>query len=410
MRISLWNSVFAVVLLPLASHLAHAERLDGTIIETSSQWGYDGTAIVTKSVLEDAQGGRRTIHQLGGSVDGVGMRVSHSPMLMRSGDKVVIEAHRGKTVEGRSALSLRHILNMDRPAPEGGDKAAPNSDFVLTRNAAGANVHWRSGCAFVAAAGEGSTQIEGSKEFTVIENVLAAWENGSRSCSNFEIRYEGLDAREVGLDGINIIKFRDSTWCRPATSDDPQQCYDEAAAGLTTLFFVDDSSSSRNGEILDADIELNGVQFAFATDGDTNGLQACEADLANTLTHEVGHFLGIDHTCWVEGPRLEDDQGNIAPSCSNRVLSSAITDATMYNFQSCGETKKATLESDDIEAMCGIYPIESDPASCERAEVGPAGCCAIASTGSSDEERSWPGIALLLLLGLVVVNGTRRRA
>jgi MYXO-CTERM domain-containing protein len=46
----------------------------------------------------------------------------------------------------------------------------------------------------------------------------------------------------------------------------------------------------------------------------------------------------------------------------------------MFNFQDCNETKKGSLEADDINAICTIYPGDRDPGSCDRVGDG-AGCC-----------------------------------
>ena len=72
----------------------------------------------------------------------------------------------------------------------------------------------------------------------------------------------------------------------------------------------------------------------------------------------------------------------------------------MYNFQDCGETKKQTLEPDDIAAICKIYPKASDPMSC--APVGsPAGCC-------SAETR--PAAPIALSLATLFLVARRRRS
>ena len=42
--------------------------------------------------------------------------------------------------------------------------------------------------------------------------------------------------------------------------------HDPSAIGLTTVFFVDTPGKPGDGTILDADIELNGVNFTFTTD------------------------------------------------------------------------------------------------------------------------------------------------
>jgi hypothetical protein len=131
------------------------------------------------------------------------------------------------------------------------------------------------------------------------------------------------------------------------------------------VLFIDDGSS-RDGAITDADIELNGVDFAISVNGQTSAPGSCHVELQNNLTHELGHLFGLEHTCLAasDPPRI-DDQGNPVPSCSN-LLPPKIVDATMYNFQDCGETKKETLSADDIQALCDIYPIARDPGTCNR--------------------------------------------
>jgi len=386
---------------------ADSSRVQGTVVATESRWAYGHSAIVTESIVAQEDGSTVTVHQLGGSSGGVAMRLSHGLQVLATGDEVALEVGAVATNAGRHLFSLHNILQL-RHAP-GADKNAGQNDFVRTATPSGAAIYWRSGCALLSLASEGSTQIAGDTEFQVIDEVLRTWERDTRNCSEFTLRNEGTIDSGVGFDGTNVIKFREDQWCRPATDKDPQECYDQAAAAITTLFFVDDSGSSRNGEILDADIELNGVQFAFSVAGATAGIQQCQADLASTLTHEVGHFLGLDHTCWIGGPRLEDDQGVMVPSCTKPNLADEITDATMYNFQSCGETKKATLEPGDIAGMCAIYPTGDHASSCEPANIQPTGCCSVAGGTREPLGRGTWVLALLGLLGTAFVMRRSRR-
>jgi hypothetical protein len=108
---------------------------------------------------------------------------------------------------------------------------------------------------------------------------------------------------------------------------------------LTTVTF-----DPSNGEILDADIELDAADNAFTT-SDT----AVNADLASALTHEAGHFLGLSH--------------------SDR------PEATMFARTSPGSTQLRTLAADDEAAICAAYP----PA------AAPSGACA--SADSSDDPQ-----------------------
>jgi hypothetical protein len=75
----------------------------------------------------------------------------------------------------------------------------------------------------------------------------------------------------------------------------------------------------------------------------------------------------------------------------------------MYNFQECGETKKETLEPDDVAGVCGIYPTAKDPGTCEH--VGDGGGCCEASVGAG----SGPAGPLALTGFLLLTRFWRRR-
>jgi hypothetical protein len=254
---------------------------------------------------------------------------------------------------------------------------------------------------FVTIDDAGTTAINGDDEFPVIEGSINTWNSATDTptCSYLSVMSKGRESHEVGNDKINMIKFRDTTWCRPAVGDDPGRCYAAAAAGITTATYVDDAKSSRDGAILDADIELNGVNFAISINGVTNSRQPCKAELQNTLTHELGHLHGLEHPCLAPGdPPRKDDKGNDVPSC-DQTSDPNILNATMYNFQQCGETAKASLSPDDIRAICEIYPIAQDPGSCDPVPPPKAGCCSasVAPGGS------------FLLAGMTALLLLRRR-
>jgi MYXO-CTERM domain-containing protein len=265
---------------------------------------------------------------------------------------------------------------------------------------------WESSCAVVTFHADGTTHVAGDGEFEAMEAVIATWDQAIAGCSYLDLRIGERKQSEVGLDGTNMVIFREDRWCRPATGGDPEECYDPSAAGLTTLYFIDDNDSDRNGAILDADIELNAVDFAIAVDGETTHGDRCASEVSNTFTHEVGHLIGLDHTCFAGGDRLMDDQGTPQPNCSPvDALSAAQRDATMYNFQDCGETQKATPEQDDVDGVCGIYPVGDDPGECSTPELDDKGCCAVAGS----QPRSPAGTLSVLALAFAALLALRRR-
>ena len=70
----------------------------------------------------------------------------------------------------------------------------------------------------------------------------------------------------------------------------------KSVLGLTTV-----SYDTADGRIFDADIELNSAAWVFTTVDvpvcTGAPAQTCVAtDVQNTVTHEAGHLLGLDHT------------------------------------------------------------------------------------------------------------------
>lgn len=136
--------------------------------------------------------------------------------------------------------------------------------------------------------------------------------------------YGGIecDQPEFNDDAPNasVWMFRDDAW--PYTDEN-------ATLALTTVQY-----EKSTGVILDADVEIN----SFSSDltiGDTT----VHADLASIATHEAGHFLGLSHT--------------------------PIKSATMYARYSPGDRDIRTLDTDDVNGICAIYPPDRNVPACD---------------------------------------------
>lgn len=142
-------------------------------------------------------------------------------------------------------------------------------------------------------------------------------------------------------DGTNQILYKDDVWL-----------FDSSIIALTRNFFIG-GQSSRAGTILDSDILINAIHHRFTTTG-----EAGKHDLQNILTHEIGHILGLGH--------------EVAPIDS---------EATMFGLAIAGETKKRTLETNDIRGLWEGYLGNSDKLgsqsiSCDVGTTG-AGCAVV---------------------------------
>lgn len=375
--------VLAVALCGTAS--ASPMTVTGDVMDVRSRWTADGSRIVTEATIH-TDAGTVVVSQLGGSVDGLAMRTFPGPEPLVAGMRVTVAARKAYDLSQRMHVVVDGVKV--HAWPPGYVRTGPTK--------AGNYLYWESGCVFITVDAAGTKYVPGDREHAAVDAAIEEWNTAIEGCSYMRLINEGRKNVEVGRDMVNVIKFRDDSWCRPATKDDPQRCHPESAAGLTTVVYVDDATSPRDGAIVDADIELNGVNFALAVDGQTTSTE-CIAEVQNTLTHELGHLLGFEHTCrgFGDPPRL-DDQGNAVPSCSS--ASEELQEATMFNFQECGERKKETLEAYDIAGACGVYPLASDPGTCERVGEG-GGCC------SAGGEPTGP----VLLAGFLLVTRSWRR-
>ena len=177
----------------------------------------------------------------------------------------------------------------------------------------------------------------GERFFPIIIQSFQTWNEVAGSYIN--LQYAGLTNQSaIGYDcrtdpdrNVNLVRFTEH-WNRS-----------NQIIALTTVTY-----HSKTGEIYDADIELNTDRFAL-DDVDIPDVIADETmDLQSVMTHEVGHFIGLDHS---SDASYEGNQN--------------YTHATMYANTSFGSKSQRVLDDDDIQGISAIYPIaEHNGASC----------------------------------------------
>lgn len=243
--------------------------------------------------------------------------------------------------------------------------------YVRSRTEKGSTpVYWTGGCVFIQPDSGGSPDLSADVVFSVVQKSMDNWMSVTNSCSYLQLKYVQPAPLDAHYDGVNVIKFRSDKWCHPDDAKSKNQCYDAMAAAITTVFYVDHPGQSNDGAIVDADVELNGINFTFVQEPSTMAPRTGTnlADFENTLTHELGHLMGLDHTCRDSATPANavDDTGAPPPDC--RAIPAAqrdkITEATMYNLAVPGEIKKRSPEADDVAGICAAYPTAKDPKKC----------------------------------------------
>jgi hypothetical protein len=311
--------------------------------------------------------------------------------------------------------------------------AAPATAYVRSVTAQGCHaVFWAQTCVYMTPDANGLPEMPISDVNRIGQEAMESWQTRTNPSSFLQLKFlPATIPRETDpTDGLTEIVFRSQTWCRPAeTAGGQPTCYDPSAAALTTVTYINEpTDATQDGRIVDADIELNDVNNYFY-DADTNPNPQPPAgrnptDLWNTLTHEMGHVQGLDHTCRrgafdVMPMCTVDDTGQPVIECTTVQAGMAtdptletIYNTTMYPTASPEETKKRIPKADDLSAIINTYPLSADPRVCvepSAATGASGGCSAAVRTTTAGAPWLFLASGFLGLLGLLHLRRSRRR-
>jgi hypothetical protein len=211
----------------------------------------------------------------------------------------------------------------------------------------------------------GSEKTPGDTEMSAITSSFAAWADVAADCSDLRFtRGPNVDGKAIrgyfradaGMANDNLLLFREINCqnvvppedvCRQSTNpestcENKYQCWDGSDSAIAV---TDHTYNRHNGAILDVDITFNAAphrdgsaQSVFTTvDGPackaTNDplLPSCvHTDIRNTLTHEIGHLIGLEH--------VQDPTSTMAPNAA------------------LAELTKRTIDPESRRALCELYP------------------------------------------------------
>jgi hypothetical protein len=160
----------------------------------------------------------------------------------------------------------------------------------------------------------GSADIPDGSHFTALRNAISAWNHaGGTSAQIIEDTSPAQEARtDWSSSDIHLVYFDEvnSSGYFPNGS---------GTVALTPLWFLSD------GTITDADVLFNGNVFQFTTSG-----QLGRFDVQDVATHELGHFLGLDHSGWAG--------------------------ASLYPYVDPGMLLHRSLSLDDVHGVRDMYP------------------------------------------------------
>jgi MYXO-CTERM domain-containing protein len=262
----------------------------------------------------------------------------------------------------------------------------------------GSSLYWASRCVGFSLSVDASSIDVNFDTFKAVSNAsVAQW--SARMCPQGEATFAFAADHPVTCHkaeynpkgpNANIILFQDNCWTYKSADN--------------TLAKTTVSYDANTGEILDADIEINHAYNEITTEPGPTVMSIGPSDTSHVvydlqaiLTHEFGHFLGLDHS--------------MDPT------------ATMNAAYDPGTIDLRSIEEDDLGGVCAIYPPKRVaacdktprngfsgecglPPPCGQKDTGDAkGTCAVSAPGDATGSA---GVTWLAALAAALLAARRR--
>jgi Matrixin/IPT/TIG domain/Carboxypeptidase regulatory-like domain len=191
--------------------------------------------------------------------------------------------------------------------------------YIRITNSQGQMPKWQSMPVSYSINESGSPVIQNKSEFAAVRAAFQTWQNVPTA--DIRIDYKGpTPITAVGYDGMNLVTFADSSLPLGTTT---------IAATFSFYGPVLASDNTIQYGTQEADIAFNPA-FDFSTSGDSG-----KYDIQGVITHEIGHFLGLDHA--------------------------GLVSSVMVPFSVPSQLDQRTLSYDDMAGVTEIYPKNVPP-------------------------------------------------
>jgi hypothetical protein len=123
--------------------------------------------------------------------------------------------------------------------------------------------------------------------FAALKSSILVWNRSLSGCHAPRLtlsRAPSVQAR-ISEDGVNEVLFHQRDWCPPRAADFGE-CYDRSLYASTRLRPERRPGDPHDGEIKEADLEINGADFKWSDHGEVPNTLSLQA----MFVHELGPY------------------------------------------------------------------------------------------------------------------------
>lgn len=256
----------------------------------------------------------------------------------------------------------------------------------------GKPLYWESACVGFDIQRNASRQFSYEQASKGIADAFGRWSSASCATPNGGSSRASIDFRDLGpvdcaeatynLSGPNqnVIVFRDDAWPFRGAGN---------ALGITTVSYDPDT-----GKLYDADMEINTYNVTLSMETPT---PSGTYDFASVLTHEAGHFLGLQHS----GDQHATMFASYAPTMRNLAQDDVLGICSIY----LPDGHRSGIDGQVVASTaCDPTPRRGLTNACE--EKPKDSCFGSSITGHHETRAGW--LTAVAIAGLAV--GRRQRA